>query len=827
MNQMKKTICLIIGALATVSTAFAQFTSDNIAVYRFGDGSALVNGGRVQVFIDEYNPTTGEKVRTITVSRATVGSNYGIEGLGLTATGTYETEGFPALSRDGEIFSIIGRHPTNSAQFVIGTINVAGAFSSNTLVIDAIGAPRSAVVEGTAVYYNGFQNGVTYKTLGTTTAGTRVSSGQAAPRVLSIAETFIGTNEGLRIFAPIGGTTTQLASASPLPTTSVNFSTAPNFPGAALPFNVHHAIAIKAFGRTIVYVLDDGNATGSAPVIRKYRSNAGGTDWITLGSVNVPATTKNLAVKFDANGAKLYFTTLGTPGTQNSSIYRLNDDFTDANDDTKLLSGTPVLIATAPANTSFRGVTLAPGYLKAPSTLSANVISLSQIRLNWLDNSTTESGFEIERSTDGVNFSLLATTAQNIVQYIDNTITAGTTYYYRVRGLEGSARTIYTNPAKAELGVGMITDLTFNSVTVYENKEVGTAAGSFSVTPASTTATYSLVTGTGDADNAKFKIVGNALQNNVVLDFETQSTYQVRVRATSSSNFIFEKTFTITINDVNEAPTISPITEKVVCTGTDERVIALTGITAGPELGQTLSATISTNQMALFQSLQVNLLSGGNGEIRYRLNANATGEPEISVTLKDNGGIANGGADTYTAKFTLKIYEFPTVAISSDKGSSVDKGVAVRLTATGGTVFQWESNGSIVGNTNTAEITVRPSVKTTYKVTVANAGGCTSVAEFTLDVSENYNIVTAANLVSPNGDGVNDFWVIKNIDMYPQSNVRVFDRAGRVIFNKTGYQNDWDGRVGGSSLKDDTYYYIIDFGAGLPKKKGSLTMMNN
>ena len=826
---MKKTIFLIIGALATISTAFAQFTSDNIVVYRFGDGSPLVNGGRVPVFIDEYNPSTGEKVRTIVVSRIASGSNYGLEGLGLTAGGAYETEGFPALSRDGEILSIIGRHPSIANNFVIATINGTGTVNANTLIVDDIGAPRSAVAEGTAVYYNGYQNGVWYKTLGTTNEGVRVSAGQAAPRVLSIGETIFGTSDGLRIFAPIGGSSQPvLANVSPLPTTSVNFATTPNFPSTARPFNVHQAIAIKAYGRTIVYLIDDGNATSTAPVIRKYRTNAGGTDWLSLGSVNVPASTKNLAAKFDANGVKLYFTTLGTPGTQNSQLYLLNDDFNDNNDDTKQLTGTPTLIATAPANTSFRGVTLVPGYRKAPSALEANVISLTEVRLKWIDNSTTESGYEIERSTDGINFNVLTTTAANAIQYIDNTITAGSTYYYRVRGIEGSTRTIYTNPAKAELGAGMITDLNLNSATVYENQDPGTLVGTLTVLPANTVnVVYTLVAGNGDTDNAKFRIVGDKLQNNVKLDYEAQSTYQVRVRATSPSNFIYEETFTITINDVNEAPTISAIGDKFVCVGTDEHVIALTGITPGPETAQTLTATISASQAALFQSLQINLLAGGNGEIRYRLNANATGEPQITITLKDNGGTANGGVDSYMETFKLKIYEYPTAAISSDKGANVDKGTTVRLTATGGSTYQWESNGSIIGVTNTATITVRPQVNTIYKVTVQNEGACASIAEFTLNVNDNYNIVTAANLVSPNGDGVNDFWVIKNIDMYPESVVKVFDKTGRVIFNKKGYQNDWDGRIAGSSLKEDTYYYIIDFGAGLPKKKGALTMMNN
>ncbi|WP_113638908.1 gliding motility-associated C-terminal domain-containing protein [Nubsella zeaxanthinifaciens] len=826
---MKKIILSAALALATLNFAFGQFSSDNVVVYRYGDGSTVANGAKVPVFIDEYNPKTGQLVRTITVPRTSVGSNIGMEGLGLTGAGAYETEGFPALSRDGEVLSLIGRHPTQTNQFVIATVNSAGAINANTLVTDDIGAPRSAVVEGTSVYYNGYQNGVFYKILGTLTAGTRVSAGQAAPRVLSIAETVYNGVESVRIFAPIGGSSQPvLASASPLPTSSVTFATTPNFPSTARPFNVHQAIAFRAYGRTIVYLIDDGDATGSAPVIRKYRSNAGGTDWLSLGSITVPATTKNLAAKFDGTGVRLYFTTLGTPGTQNSRLYSVTDIFNDDNDDTKQLTETPVLIATAPANTSFRGVTMTPGYRKAPSTLTANVISLTQVRLNWLDNSTTESGFQIERSTDGTNYSLLTTTAQNVVTYIDNTITAGNTYYYRVRGVEGSTFTIYTNPASAELGAGMVTDMSLAAQQVYENRPAGTLVGTLTVQPTTTTGvTYTLVAGNGSADNAKFRIVGNALQNDVLLDYEAQQTYQIRIRATSATSFIFEKTFTVSILDVNEAPTINTIGNTGACAGTEERIIALTGITAGPEAGQTLTATITSDQLTMFQSLQVNLTGAGNGEIRYRLNANASGEANIALTLKDNGGTANGGVDSFVENFKLTVYAFPIVTITSDRGNSVDKGVAVRLTATGGTSYQWEANGSIVGATNTASITVRPTTNTTYKVTVANAGGCTSIAEFTLSVADNYEIVTAANLVSPNGDGINDYWIIKNIDMYPESIVKVFDKTGRIIFTKKGYQNDWDGRVSGSSLKEDSYYYIIDFGAGLPKKKGSLTMINN
>lgn len=465
----------------------------------------------------------------------------------------------------------------------------------------------------------------------------------------------------------------------------------------------------------------------------------------------------------------------------------------------------------------------------APTNLLAKVLGATVIDLTWTDNSTDEDSFQIERSTDGNNFTLLTTTAANAVSFQDNTVTGGVKYFYRIRAVDGAVFSVYSNLAEVTAGAGIISDLNFAAATLLENAAIASLAGSFNIASPdpNIAVAYSLVAGTGDTDNASFAIAVNTLQTTAVLDYEQKSSYTVRVRATSQSNFILEKAFVINIVDVNEKPTIVAIGNKIACAGTDERVITLTGITPGPETSQNLTATIIASLPAMFQALQVNLLTNGNGEIRYRLNANATGNPIITLTLKDDGGVANGGADTHVETFGLNIYEIPTVAITSDKGSSVDKGITLTLTATGGTVYQWESNNSIIGSSAAASITVRPQINTVYKVTVANAGGCTSTAVFSVNVNDNYNLVTAANLVSPNGDGVNDFWVIKNIDLYPNSNVRVFDRTGRVIFNKTGYQNNWDGRVDGSSLKEDTYYYIIDFGAGLPKKKGSLTMMNN
>ena len=70
-------------------------------------------------------------------------------------------------------------------------------------------------------------------------------------------------------------------------------------------------------------------------------------------------------------------------------------------------------------------------------------------------------------------------------------------------------------------------------------------------------------------------------------------------------------------------------------------------------------------------------------------------------------------------------------------------------------------------------------------------------------------IVYAANVLTPNGDGSNDTWVIKDLERYPDNEIRIFDRAGRLVYYAKAYQNDWKGTVNGAPLAEDSYYYII------------------
>ena len=71
--------------------------------------------------------------------------------------------------------------------------------------------------------------------------------------------------------------------------------------------------------------------------------------------------------------------------------------------------------------------------------------------------------------------------------------------------------------------------------------------------------------------------------------------------------------------------------------------------------------------------------------------------------------------------------------------------------------------------------------------------------------------INVSQAVTPNGDGINDTWLIINIENYPNSMVRVFNRWGDEVFSKRNYLSDWDGTNKGKDLPEAaSYYYQID-----------------
>ena len=81
---------------------------------------------------------------------------------------------------------------------------------------------------------------------------------------------------------------------------------------------------------------------------------------------------------------------------------------------------------------------------------------------------------------------------------------------------------------------------------------------------------------------------------------------------------------------------------------------------------------------------------------------------------------------------------------------------------------------------------------------------------------------------SPNGDGINDLFVIRGIQNFPNNNFTIFNRWGDKVFEASPYKNTWDGSnskgltIGGDALPTGTYFYVIDLGDGSKVIKGTI-----
>jgi len=81
------------------------------------------------------------------------------------------------------------------------------------------------------------------------------------------------------------------------------------------------------------------------------------------------------------------------------------------------------------------------------------------------------------------------------------------------------------------------------------------------------------------------------------------------------------------------------------------------------------------------------------------------------------------------------------------------------------------------------------------------------------------------NVFSPNGDGINDVWVITGLDPYPLCTVDIYTRYGQPVFSSTGYNKPWNGSFNGKPLPIGTYYYVITLTKQMKRMSGSVTVL--
>jgi gliding motility-associated-like protein len=96
----------------------------------------------------------------------------------------------------------------------------------------------------------------------------------------------------------------------------------------------------------------------------------------------------------------------------------------------------------------------------------------------------------------------------------------------------------------------------------------------------------------------------------------------------------------------------------------------------------------------------------------------------------------------------------------------------------------------------------------TFRYAICNVAGCDTATVYIYIRCINVHV---SNGFSPNGDGVNDAFHINDIELFPDSDLRIFNRWGNMVYNTIGYKNNWTGTWNESTaLPDGTYFYCVD-----------------
>ena len=171
----------------------------------------------------------------------------------------------------------------------------------------------------------------------------------------------------------------------------------------------------------------------------------------------------------------------------------------------------------------------------------------------------------------------------------------------------------------------------------------------------------------------------------------------------------------------------------------------------------------------------------------------------------------------------LTVFDSVVAVISND--TIILAGTAAELRASGGDFYRWLPDTAL-GCDICPTTTAQPNQSLRYQVEVQNLDGCADTASVWVEVRPSIDdVLFIPNVLTPNNDGFNDTWFIRNIALFPDNTVTIINRWGDVVFSATNYRNNWTGTYSGGPLPAGTYYYVLDVGNSLGIFKGALTII--
>ena len=113
-----------------------------------------------------------------------------------------------------------------------------------------------------------------------------------------------------------------------------------------------------------------------------------------------------------------------------------------------------------------------------------------------------------------------------------------------------------------------------------------------------------------------------------------------------------------------------------------------------------------------------------------------------------------------------------------------------------------------------------------YRVTVTDINSCAAILDVVVGVGASEKCLVIPTIITPNNDGFNDTWIIKNIDLFPNAEVFIYNRWGELVFNSKNLSaNQWNGTYKGRILPTDSYHYILYLNDGSKPRSGVISII--
>ncbi|WP_276499633.1 ice-binding family protein [Pontibacter litorisediminis] len=173
--------------------------------------------------------------------------------------------------------------------------------------------------------------------------------------------------------------------------------------------------------------------------------------------------------------------------------------------------------------------------------------------------------------------------------------------------------------------------------------------------------------------------------------------------------------------------------------------------------------------------------------------------------------VAENSCDSSEGQLEVAIFTPPVTPGQITDNSNVCDGLVFSIEpVAGASGYTWtvSSGFTIASGQGTTTITVkadRADAQGTVTV-VANNGPCSSMeASAPVDAAKADGNLDFPKAFSPNGDGKNDNWHIKNLEKFPNNEIVILNRWGSEVYKTKGYQNNWNGQ----GLGQGTYFYKV------------------